>query len=57
MQQPTILIATPYPRNRHLVPDLCKGLSDYKIVDIKSQNELTIEIVEKHKPNFIFFPQ
>ena len=56
MQQPIIIIATPHLRNRHLASDVRKGLPDYKIIHIKSRNELTVEIVEKYKPDFIFFP-
>ena len=56
MQQPIIIIATPHPRNRHLASDVRKGLPDYKIIHIKSRNELTVEIIEKYKPDFIFFP-
>ncbi|MBT6007694.1 MAG: methionyl-tRNA formyltransferase [Rhodobacterales bacterium] len=56
MHQLTILIATPYSRNDVLEHNIRKLLPDYQIVRIKHRDELTLEILRKYEPEFIFFP-
>lgn len=54
--KPTIIIATPHPRNDSLEKNVRQILTDYEVVRLRSSEDLIQEKLENLRPLFIFFP-
>lgn len=56
MKEPTIIIATPHHRNDQLEATVREKLAHHDVVRIRSRDELSLAMLERIKPDFIFFP-
>jgi methionyl-tRNA formyltransferase len=56
MTSPTIIIATPHERNDLLEQRARDRLPEHHVVRLRARQDLTFEILEQIKPDFVFFP-
>lgn len=53
---PVVVIATPHDRNDRLENRVREGLSGYRVVRVRTPEELSLESLAEHGPEFVFFP-
>ena len=51
-----IILATPHNRNDSLEEDLCKYLTGYEVLRLRSPKELVLNKIRQIQPDIIFFP-
>lgn len=56
MATPAIVIATPHSRNDLLEQRVRDRLPHYRLVRLRDRRELSSELLEQIKPDFVFFP-
>lgn len=56
MTTPFVIIATPHDRNNLLERQLQERLPGYQVMRLSERYELTVEMLERIRPDFVFFP-
>ena len=56
MSLPTIVLATPHDRNNALEKYVQERLRHFNVVRLRDRKDLSSDVLEQIKPNFVFFP-